>query len=277
MMYLLATTFLAVVHVPLPSASHPHLVGLSFDTLVNESSDWDAVMQLDVKSGATAKLAPYDLDYTAAALGQDGDLIWIVLEGGVIQWYNMSSGKVNHTISVELDLSLCDPPWAACLAGLHFSQRRHAFVGMALGYPFNKTIGHATSSHVVIANPHETKPGAYGVKHVPLTTAVAVPAKLGMYEDASAFDDATDTYYAVMAPPPPGSPLRLRRGQGSSPTGQYELYAFNIRSGASRHIPVAGGNMPFPFVLPTGAKQAIAVNTHPGTSCLMPPPTFLPS
>lgn len=126
-------------------------------------------MQVDATTGATTKLAPYDLGYTAAALGRDDDLIWIVLHGGMVQWYNISTGKVNDTTSIELDLALCDPPWSSCVDGLHFSQRRRAFVGMGLGYPIDKTPGHATSSHVVIANPHPMVPGSYGVQHVLLS------------------------------------------------------------------------------------------------------------
>jgi hypothetical protein len=109
------------------------LIGTSFD-LTGPKADWDAVMTLDPSTGAASKLANYSLADQAAAAGFDEDVLWLVTSDGLLQSYNATTGAVNFTISVELDLALCDPPYQPCVMNLHWSAERRAFVGMALGY-----------------------------------------------------------------------------------------------------------------------------------------------
>jgi hypothetical protein len=114
----------------------------------------------------------------------------------------------------------------------------------------------------VVASPHATKPGPYGVTYIPLQMSVEVNGSFGVYEDASAYDGASDTYYAVVAPLSTSvwcggaTQYKGKCGGGANP-----LYAFCLADGTTRPIPPAGANMPYPFVVVPGAPAtAVAFN-----------------
>ena len=239
----------------------PQLIGTSFDLTGNSSADWSAVMQVDTSTGAASQLTAYTEAYHAQAVGLDDETVWLLLDGGVLQSYDLKSGKLNETIAVELDLALCDPPWGACVMGMHWSPRYRAFVGLGLGWPYNATLGHATTSMVLTADPRQRVAGQYGVEHVTVVPKVSVDGSLAMYEDASAFDDASSTYFVVMSTLSAGSSRRLLRRPSPSvrDSGSADLlYAFDLATGAARIVPVAGATVPFPFVVPFGGKHVVA-------------------
>jgi len=232
-------------------------------------------MQLDPETGVARRLAPYVGAYECVGTGRHTDVLWLVTSDGLVQSYNVTTREVNDTISVEMDLALCDPPYGPCVNDLHWSATRNAFVGMALGYPYNASTGHASSSYVIIASPYTTKPGAYGTTKVLLKMAVPVDGRLAIFEDAAAFDDASNTYFAVMSPVGVGSPRRISRAAATRTPSDQLLYAFDIASGTARTIPAAGQHMPFPFVVLPGGGAIIAFNPGPSNGTGLPNTTFV--
>ena len=127
------------------------LIGTSFD-LTGLKADWDAVMTLDPSTGVATKLANYGVADTVAAAGLDEDVLWLVTSDGLLQYYNATRRAVNFSVSVELDLALCDPPYQPCVMNFHWSTGRRAFVGMALGY-VRAACSELAPAHVIARSP----------------------------------------------------------------------------------------------------------------------------